>query len=331
MICFKFTVLFIVRLLMESFTYENTSIFIFSFFCFLLFAACNEPKSNLINWRKALLQTDLSNEDKIMYFLQAANYYNDTGVVEQTYIKDSFLEETIKVAAVLDSIPLKVYVYQQALRITSMDRPDWVKRSLMLIGSVDKNEIIALYTSLINYYIHRNDMKNASRYLEKVRGNFDLNPSQSIQLLLLAASLNQLSNEPIDELANLLEAKNKSIQWNLDSLYIVSLSRVSDFYYFQKQYQTCITYVDKINDQLLKKEKFIDSGAFMWNKLNRAVASNLLGLFDEANANILLVYNYAHRHALYKLESYSESELRSNWINSNKFQELADFYTNDFP
>lgn len=298
--------------------------------CILLIISCKKEKLS-IRWQEGLSLSSISQYRKVCYLIKGAQYYIDSAILEKSYIGDSLLQEAIQIAILKDSIPLSYIVYTNALKLTNVQKPELVSSSLMLVNTLQGNQKTDLYLSIIEYYIKSRNISEATKYIERTRNTFEINPEQSIKLLLLSASINNINNLPIDELSDLLEAKNKSILNNQDSLLLFSLNRISDFYFFQKQYYTALSYLEIAKDKILHSSSIIDSVTFMWNKHDIAMVEDLMGQHEKSLTKILLVHQFAIRHNLKRLEDFSEGEIRTNLINSNKLKELATFYTIDYP
>lgn len=311
---------------------RNFHLLFFLLIAVLLCLSCQEQQNiEKKNWRKSIYDPSLSSKDKIPFFLQAAQYYFSSPILDEDSGKLIF-EELNRIALASDNPDLETIAqsiqikYFSELKIDTFKMNQHIERILAFKYNLIKNDAtFLLYLTAAAYYTKTNNTTEARRLLLQIDKYNTKDERQKIEALWIKADFNALVQNPIECLDNLLEARSHSAYLKNDSFLITCYKKISDYYFFQNKYGTSIEYLEKAKEILLST-KNLDSLDYFKLLLEMAIVENKAGNWDIAIIKSKMVTFFAKNKNYPKLFLEAESELRSELINKEDINGIADLY-----
>jgi hypothetical protein len=119
-------------------------------------------------------------------------------------------------------------------------------------------------------YHPQNQPYKALNYLNLTLNSSEENPKYKIIQLIILSKIEEKQNLPEEQLRNLLDAHYLAYDLGHDSLKVVTLGLLSDYYYFQKKYEKALEYNMKVKTEISQSQP-IDSTKWYYAEENRVL------------------------------------------------------------
>ncbi len=193
-----------------------------------------------------------------------------------------------------------------------------------LSGSTSLTDELDL--AMADYYTKIHDTGQSDRYLNRLSVYDGNNLELFLKKELIEAKNFGVRERPFEQLKSLLDVMYRSLGHNYDSIYQVSLLNISDFYYFEQQYDKALDYIDQLKNHIEATGNSLDSNRVYFLLANKLPIYNQL--FDP-NATIKLaefISLYAEKHGYELLDEIAQGQARTALINTGDFQQVEDYY-----
>ncbi len=180
--------------------------------------------------------------------------------------------------------------------------------------------------AMAHYYTKRGNTGQSEKYLNQISffggSNFEL----YLKKEMAEAANFGVRDKPFEQLKSLLDAMYKAYELGHDSIYQACLLNISDFYYYEQQYNKALDYIDQLQNTIAAKGIQTDSNRIYFLMANKLPIFNKQ--FDQ-NATIRLaesISHYARKHGYQLLEEIAQGQVRTALISSGDFKRVEDYY-----
>jgi hypothetical protein len=182
-----------------------------------------------------------------------------------------------------------------------------------------------VYYAYSNFLINKNQPYKALNYLNLTLNSSEENPKYKIIQLIILSKIEEKQNLPEEQLRNLLDAHYLAYDLGHDSLKVVTLGLLSDYYYFQKKYEKALEYNMKVKTEISQSQP-IDSTKWYYAEENRVLILTQFLNNEAIAAMTKKIVRYAKKHNLKQLSYNAQSSLRTYYFNQLEFGKLKQWY-----
>ena len=278
-------------------------------------------------------QKNVNNSDEFANFQKLrseARKYKDT--MMENGKADSLAVETLKFALISNNDFLISSAYGINLRdrklsnITVKKGKEYFSQALNSAEKIGNDSLVAdSYLQICNFSLEKDLPNDALNYLNMMpETELDKNYFK-IQKLIILSKIDQMENQPYDQLRNLMDANYKAYDADIFELKNETYLLLSNFYLNEKKYENALKYNDLLKESITSQKK-LDSTAWYYSEANRLV---ILTQYVDNKAVIEIarkINDYGIRKHIPQLCYFAQSSLRTYLIDHADLASLEDWY-----
>lgn len=272
-------------------------------------------------------------ENEIERIIKKSIKYRDT--LLNPKVGDSLLSLALTKSIIIDQPKTNAEINIALLRYLSLDKLNEAQGRFYFDEAVKNSRKIGdktleknAYFSYCNFLLRENNPSKAMILYNMIDSPNNLSTTE-VEKKILLSNINEKQNFPAEQLRNLLAAHYLSVDLENDSLQIVTLQLLSDYYYYQKKIDRAMDYNTKVKE-LLRKKHPMDSIAWYYSEENRLFlitqssdTTTMLGLAKK-------IIKYTNKSGNIALASNVQSSLRTYFFNHHDLKNLYLWYK-EFP